>query len=53
MNANGWSVVRFWNVDILRDRNAVLETLVAILDGRLSDACVSHDLTFLPAERPT
>jgi very-short-patch-repair endonuclease len=51
MNANGWSVVRFWNGDILREREAVLETLIAILDGRLIEPCVSHDLTYLPAER--
>jgi very-short-patch-repair endonuclease len=51
MNANGWSVVRFWNGDILREREAVLETLVAILDGRMNETVLTHDLTYLPAER--
>jgi very-short-patch-repair endonuclease len=51
MNANGWSVVRFWNGDVLQEREAVLETVIAILDGRLLEACVTHDLTYLPAER--
>ncbi|MGE8104836.1 endonuclease domain-containing protein [Allorhizobium sp. NPDC080224] len=51
MNANGWSVVRFWNADVLRERTAVLDTLIAILDGRLNETVLAHDLTFLPAER--
>ncbi len=51
MNANGWSVVRFWNADVLREREAVLETLIAILDGRINEAVVSRDLIFLPGER--
>jgi very-short-patch-repair endonuclease len=51
MNANGWSVVRFWNADVLREREAVLDTLIAILDGRVNEAVLSCDLTYLPAER--
>lgn len=49
MNLNGWSVARFWNVDVLRERRAVLETIVAILDGRLTEPCASGDFVFLPA----
>lgn len=52
MNANGWSVVRFWNADVLQEREAVLDTLIAILDGRLNEGALTHDLTYLPAERP-
>ncbi|PYB73427.1 endonuclease domain-containing protein [Rhizobium wuzhouense] len=52
MNANGWSVVRFWNADVLREREAVLDTLIAILDGRINQVVLSCDLTYLPAERP-
>lgn len=51
MNANGWSVVRFWNGDVLQQRGSVLDTLVAILNGRIIEAVVSRDLTFLPAEQ--
>lgn len=51
MNANGWSVVRFWNADVLREREDVLETLIAILDGRINEVVVSRDLIFLPGER--
>jgi len=52
MNANGWSVVRFWNADVLRAREAVLDTLIATLNGRLDEIVLAHDLTYLPAERP-
>lgn len=51
MNANGWSVVRFWNADVLQEREAVLDTLIAILDGRVNEAVLSGDLVYLPAER--
>jgi very-short-patch-repair endonuclease len=51
MNANGWSVARFWNADVLREREAVLDTLFAILNGRINEAVLSRDLTYLPRER--
>ena len=35
----GFSVIRFWNDDVLRERDDVLETIVAILEGRLKEAC--------------
>jgi very-short-patch-repair endonuclease len=49
MVANGWSVVRFWNTQVLRERAAVLETIVAILEKRLTDEVRAPDLTFIPA----
>ena len=52
MNANGWSVVRFWNAHVLQERDAVLDTLIAILHGRVTETILSRDLTYLPAERP-
>jgi len=52
MNANGWSVVRFWNAHVLQERDAVLDTLIAILHGRVTETVLSRDLTYLPAERP-
>lgn len=33
---NGYSVLRFWNHEVLRERRAVLETILAALEGRLS-----------------
>jgi len=51
MSAEGWGVARFWNVDVLTDMAPVLETIVAILDGRLTDTVRSYDFNFLPACR--
>ena len=51
MNAAGWSVVRFWNVDVLLEMTPVLDTIVAILDGRLSEPVEARDLRFSPAMR--
>ena len=36
LNANGYSVLRFWNQEILRERRSVLETTLAALQGRLA-----------------
>lgn len=44
--AQGYSVLRFWNDEVLKERRAVLETILAALDGRLSP---SPDLRFAPA----
>lgn len=49
MNENGWSVARFWSFDVLQNRTAVLETVVAICDGRLNEATRSYDFSFFPA----
>ncbi|MEQ1405122.1 DUF559 domain-containing protein [Neorhizobium sp. Rsf11] len=49
MTTQGWSVVRFWNVDVLNEMGPVLETVVAILDGRLREPVEAYDLRFIPA----
>ncbi len=49
MNAEGWSIVRFWNIDVLTEMTPVLETIVAILEGRLNEAVDAYDLRFCPA----
>ncbi|NLS15540.1 DUF559 domain-containing protein [Rhizobium sp. P40RR-XXII] len=46
---NGWSVARFWNVDILTAMPSVLETIVAICDGRLTETVIARDFRFFPA----
>jgi very-short-patch-repair endonuclease len=51
MNSSGWNVARFWSHDILQSRNSVLETVVAICDGRLVDPVDSRDFRFFPALR--
>ncbi len=35
LNAQGYSVLRFWNHDISKGRTSVLETILAALDGAL------------------
>ncbi|KOF21241.1 hypothetical protein AC244_07750 [Ensifer adhaerens] len=49
MVANGWSVARFWNTQIFKERDAVLDTVVAVLEKRLTGAVRTLDLTFIPA----
>ena len=49
MGMNGWSVARFWNMGVITEREAVLETIVAICEGRLAERTSGTDFTFLPA----
>jgi very-short-patch-repair endonuclease len=35
LNRNGCSVLRFWNHEITRERHAVLETVLAVVEGRI------------------
>ncbi|MGO6818600.1 endonuclease domain-containing protein [Rhizobium leguminosarum] len=35
LNANGYSILRFWNREISRERRSVLETILAALQGRI------------------
>ncbi len=41
LNAQGYSVLRFWNDEILRERRAVLETILSVLEGRVSTPCAT------------
>ena len=44
----GWSVLRFWNIDALLQRDAVIDTIIAALERRL-DPIATTDLRFLAA----
>lgn len=46
LNGQGYSVLRFWNDEVLRERGAVLDTILAALEGRLTP---SPGLRFAPA----
>jgi len=48
--SNGWSMLRFWNVDVLKDREEVLETILAAIEGRLERHIETHDLRFVAAK---
>jgi len=50
MTRNGWSVLRFWHIDVLQQRRQVCETILAVLDGRLKERTEALDLKFYPAE---
>ncbi|WP_319519405.1 endonuclease domain-containing protein [uncultured Martelella sp.] len=47
INNAGFSVIRFWNDEVLKERQDVLETIVAILENRLTEAC--NTTRFSPA----
>lgn len=49
MAQNGWSVLRFWNSDIFTDRAAVEETIVAVLDKRLTKGVDCAEFQYIPA----
>jgi very-short-patch-repair endonuclease len=47
MRGEGYSVLRFWNFDALKHVASVCETILAALDGRLSEDTVASDLRFV------
>jgi len=50
LNANGYSVLRFWNQEILRERRSVLETILSAIEGRLEFSAKLPDF-YSPAEQ--
>jgi len=53
MRVEGFSVLRFWNFDALRNTRSVCETILAALDGRLSEDVAAAELRFVFAPRKT
>ncbi|RWN26026.1 endonuclease domain-containing protein [Mesorhizobium sp.] len=51
MRGEGFSVVRFWNVDVLKGRTSVCETILAVLEGRLAEDVIASDLRFVFAAK--
>ncbi|WP_246676564.1 DUF559 domain-containing protein [Mesorhizobium sp. B1-1-5] len=47
MQAQGYSILRFWNHDVLKHRGSVCETILAALDGRLTENIAASDLRFV------
>ena len=47
LNREGYSVLRFWNHEVLRERGAVLDAILATLNGQLVGS--STGLRFSPA----
>jgi very-short-patch-repair endonuclease len=50
MLQNGWSIIRFSNITVLKDRASVLDTLVAIAEGRLVEPVSTSDFQFMPCQ---
>ncbi|WP_308422082.1 endonuclease domain-containing protein [Aureimonas endophytica] len=52
LQSHGWAVLRFWNEEVLRERGAVCETILAVLGGRVTEPCdgggLIHGLRFAP-----
>ncbi|MBZ9671735.1 endonuclease domain-containing protein [Mesorhizobium sp. ES1-3] len=46
MRAQGYSILRVWSHDVLKHRTSVCETILAALDGRLSENIAVSDLRF-------
>ncbi len=49
LNGQGYSVLRFWNAEILQERGAVLDTILAVLQGQIVERC--DVIRFSPAIR--
>jgi very-short-patch-repair endonuclease len=47
MVSQGWSVLRLWNSDVLKEKDAVFETISAALERRLDCDIAAPDLRFV------
>lgn len=54
MRSRGFSILRFWNTDVLKHRAEVCETMLAALECRLTESVIAPDLRFVhtPASTP-
>ena len=46
MQEFGWSVLRIWSAELFKERRAVIETILAALDGRL-ETTVASDIRYV------
>ena len=49
--SQGYSVLRFWNTDVIKHRESVCDTILAALDGRLTEPIKAVDLRLAPVIR--
>ena len=47
MRSAGYSVLRMWNVDVLKEIDAVCATILAAVEGRLSEDTIASDMRFV------
>lgn len=50
MRDQGYSVLRFWSADALKQTRGVRETILAVLEGRLSEDVTATSLRFVYAD---
>lgn len=54
LNAKSYAVLRFWNEEVLRERSAVCQTILDVLQGRITErsdgAGFLHGLRFWPSD---
>lgn len=50
MRAEGYAVLRLWNVDVLKHRASVCETILAAVEGRLGEMD-NHEVRYVQAVR--
>ncbi|PBC00462.1 DUF559 domain-containing protein [Mesorhizobium sp. WSM3860] len=53
MRGEGFSVLRFWNFDVLKNTRSVCETILAVLEGQLAEDVAAPDLRFVFAAKKT
>ncbi|MUZ72915.1 DUF559 domain-containing protein [Agrobacterium vitis] len=49
LNDQGYDVLRFWNDEVQTERREVLETILAVLEGQITERCGT--LRFYPGKR--
>jgi len=49
MRAKGYSILRFWSHDVLKQRGPICDTILAALDGRLAENVTAFDMRFVYA----
>lgn len=50
MRAEGYSVLRVWNIDVLKRRKEVCDTILAALQGGLASDIATADLRYIRAK---
>ncbi|MCA0276821.1 MAG: DUF559 domain-containing protein [Proteobacteria bacterium] len=51
MRSRGYSILRFWNVDVLTRTESVCDTILAALDGRLTENVTATDLRYVVGDK--
>ncbi|QPC92477.1 endonuclease domain-containing protein [Mesorhizobium sp. INR15] len=47
MRAEGYSILRLWSHDVVKHRTSACETILAALDGKLTENIVASDMRFV------